>query len=65
MSKSSPMVFLVDVDDTLLDNPLDPIVLASYPAADVTAERISDLLSYDLLDLVPGRPLAARPASVV
>ncbi len=38
---------------------LDPIVFASYPAADVTVERISDLLSYDLPDLIPGRPLAA------
>jgi len=38
---------------------LDPIVLASYPAADVTVERISDLLSFDLPDLIPGRPLAA------
>jgi hypothetical protein len=38
---------------------LDPIVLASYPAADVTVERIFDLLSCDLPDLIPGRPLAA------
>ena len=38
---------------------LDPIVLASYPAADVTVERISDLLSYDLPDLITGRPLPA------
>jgi FMN phosphatase YigB (HAD superfamily) len=38
---------------------LDPIALASYPAADVTVEHISDLLSYDLPDLIPGRPLAA------
>jgi len=40
---------------------LDPIVLASFPAADVTVERISDLLSYDLPDLMPGRPWAATP----
>jgi len=38
---------------------LDPIVLASYPAADVTVEHISDLLSCDLPDLIPGRPLPA------
>ena len=37
---------------------LDPVALASYPAADVTVERISDLLSYDLAELIPGRPLA-------
>jgi len=39
---------------------LDPKVLASYPSADVSVERICDLLSCDLLDLVPARPLAAN-----
>src|SRR6266404_4604173 len=33
---------------------LDPVTLASYPPADITVERISDLLSYDLPDLLPG-----------
>jgi len=31
---------------------LDPVTLASYPPADVIVERISDLLSYDLPDLL-------------
>jgi len=39
---------------------LDPVALASYPAADVTVERIGDLVSYDLLDLLPGRQRAAN-----
>ena len=30
---------------------LNPVTLASYPPADITVERISDLLSYDLPDL--------------
>jgi len=33
---------------------LDPKILASYPAADVSIERIGDLLSYDLQDFRPG-----------
>jgi FMN phosphatase YigB (HAD superfamily) len=37
---------------------LDPKVVASYPAADVTVERIGDLMSYDLPALLPGwRPI--------
>jgi FMN phosphatase YigB (HAD superfamily) len=32
---------------------LDPKVIASYPAADVSVERISDLLSYTLQQLLP------------
>ena len=36
---------------------LDPDVLASYPAADVTIERIGDLLAYDLPALARGRPI--------
>jgi len=32
----------------------DPDVLAAYPAADLTVERIGDLLAYDLHDLLPG-----------
>jgi len=34
---------------------LDPQVLAFYPAADIAVDRISDLLSYDLPDLLSGR----------
>ncbi|HMD54148.1 MAG TPA: HAD family hydrolase, partial [Phycisphaerae bacterium] len=34
---------------------LDPQVLAFYPAADISVGRISDLLSYDLPDLLPDR----------
>jgi FMN phosphatase YigB (HAD superfamily) len=33
----------------------DPTVLAAHPPADVTVERIGDLLGYDLLDLLGGR----------
>ena len=37
---------------------LDPKVVASYPAADVTVERIGDLMSYDLpAALAGGRPI--------
>jgi hypothetical protein len=37
---------------------LDPKVVASYPAADVTVERIGDLMSYDLpAALTSGRPI--------
>jgi FMN phosphatase YigB (HAD superfamily) len=39
---------------------LDPEVLASYAAADVTVERIGDLMSFDLPSLLPGR----RPITV-
>ena len=39
---------------------LDLKVLASYPAADIAVDRISDLLSYDLPDLLPGRQSATR-----
>src|SRR5690348_7232829 len=38
---------------------LNPATLASYPPADITVERIADLLSYDLADLLP----ADRPAA--
>ena len=34
---------------------LDPQVLNSYPTADIAVDRISDLLSYDLPDLLLGR----------
>jgi FMN phosphatase YigB (HAD superfamily) len=48
---------------------LDPVVLSSYPSADFTVQRISDLLSYDLSDLLPGhqsvvkepRPTTSEP----
>jgi FMN phosphatase YigB (HAD superfamily) len=33
---------------------LDPKILATYPAADVSIERIGDLLNYDLQDFRPG-----------
>jgi FMN phosphatase YigB (HAD superfamily) len=33
---------------------LDPDVIASFPPADVTVERISDLLGYDFFDITPG-----------
>lgn len=33
---------------------LNPAALASYPPADISVEHISDLLPYDLPDLVPG-----------
>ena len=33
---------------------LDPAVIASYPPADVTVERISDLLNFDLPTLLVG-----------
>ena len=75
MSQPYPIVFLVDVDDTLLEEDLwgkrvttvfprqgefavDPVALASYPPADITVERISDLLSFNLSDLIPARSLA-------
>ena len=35
---------------------LDPAVIASFPPADVTVERISDLLGYDLPTLLAGEP---------
>jgi FMN phosphatase YigB (HAD superfamily) len=33
----------------------DPQVIASYPAADLTVERIGDLANYDLSDVLAGR----------
>jgi FMN phosphatase YigB (HAD superfamily) len=39
---------------------LNPATVASYPPADITLERISDLLSYDLPDLLPGRRSVAK-----
>jgi FMN phosphatase YigB (HAD superfamily) len=43
----------------------DPSVEAAYPAADVTVERISDLLAYDLPYLLPGgRPVSTLPPAV-
>jgi FMN phosphatase YigB (HAD superfamily) len=49
---------------------LNPVTLASYPPADITVERIADLLSYDLNNLVPDlafiakkpRPSTSEPA---
>jgi FMN phosphatase YigB (HAD superfamily) len=45
---------------------LDPVALSSYPPADISVERISDLLSYDLHDLLRGHQSLAkepRPAT--
>ena len=76
MSERLPVVFLVDVDNTLLDN--DHIqndlrghlerefgaacrdrywkeAVAAYPPADVTVERIGDLLSCEPLVFKPSR----------
>ena len=39
----------------------DPKVLALYPEADVTIDRISDLLSYSLSDLLGSSPLPSGP----
>ena len=39
----------------------DPKVLVSYPSADVTVERIRDLLLYGLHDLLGGSQLPAQP----
>jgi FMN phosphatase YigB (HAD superfamily) len=39
----------------------DQRVLASYPAPDVTVERIGSLLEFDLPDLFKGKHLSARP----
>ena len=39
---------------------LNPVTRASYPPADVSVERISDLLDYDLSDLLSGRERAAN-----
>lgn len=39
---------------------LDPEILASYPPADISVDRISDLLSYDLPDLIPGHESTAK-----
>jgi FMN phosphatase YigB (HAD superfamily) len=39
---------------------LNPVTVVSYPPADITVERISDLLSYELHDLLPGRTSPAQ-----
>jgi FMN phosphatase YigB (HAD superfamily) len=39
---------------------LNPVALASYPPADISVERISDLLSYNLPDLLPGHRAVAK-----
>jgi transaldolase len=41
---------------------LDPDTVAAYPAADITVERISDLLSYGLADVVLRGQLASNEA---
>lgn len=50
------IVFLFDVDNTLLDNDrvaLDRQILARFPAADMTIDRIGDLLDHDFSTLRP------------
>jgi len=42
----------------------DPNALASYPEADLTIERISDLLAYDLPALAAGNSSIARTTKV-
>ena len=100
--RNFPIVFLVDVDNTLLDNDriqddlkrhigrqfglecrdrfwaiqeelfkelgykdylgaLQRFRVVSYPSADVTVERISNLLLYGLHDLLGGSRLPAQP----
>jgi hypothetical protein len=41
---------------------LDPKILAAYPAADLTVDRIGDLLKYDLQDFKPAAGCAGRRA---
>ena len=43
---------------------LDPAVIAAYPPADVTVERISDLLGFDLPTLLAGSSLSSSPTSL-
>jgi FMN phosphatase YigB (HAD superfamily) len=44
---------------------LDPTLLAAYPAADLSIERIGDLLAYDCKTLQPvGQALPAAPADI-
>ncbi len=42
---------------------LDPAAIAAYPPADVTVERISDLLGFDLHALLASSSLSARSCS--
>jgi FMN phosphatase YigB (HAD superfamily) len=45
---------------------LDPKILAAYPAADLSIERIGDLLAYDCKTLQPvGRALPAAPMTIL
>jgi hypothetical protein len=47
MTLANEVVFLLDVDNTRLDN--DRIVaIAAYSPADITVERIGELVNYDL-----------------
>ena len=43
---------------------LDPAVIAAHPPADVTVERISDLLGFDLPTLLAGSSLSCSPTSL-
>ena len=47
---------------------LNPEIVASFPEADITVERISDLLYSDLIDFLPGQgtePKKHRPSTSV
>jgi hypothetical protein len=47
MTSANEVEFLLEVDNTLLDN--DRIVaITAYPPADITAERIGGRVNYDL-----------------
>ena len=53
MTPSHPIVFLIDVGNTTLfarqgSYAHDPTMLDAFPPADVTIERIADLLEADL-----------------
>ena len=53
MTPSHPIVFLIDVDNTTVlarqgSYADDPTTLDAFPPADVTIERIADLLEGDL-----------------
>jgi hypothetical protein len=41
---------------------LDPKIVAAYPPADLTVERISDLLDYNLAELISGRRRSEGPS---
>jgi hypothetical protein len=59
------VVFLVDVDNTLIDNDHITADLKRHLEREIGRERIGDLLGYDLATLLaaaspPKRPMATR-----